>query len=203
MYRIENDNPQDLANTILKMAKKRSFVDGILTVTGASRIFTQDIEDINDIVSPPPEPTKRQPKGSTHKTTVKVAKAEVVDQPETSVSQPPQPTEEKQVDVVTIDGPIPEKSLGDKLVITRNPSTVQSIADIYEACFKDFTLQPKEVMELLRIKSNSDIIETPEDSYMTVAIKVAGKMGKDLVFASSKEIDAKFYDAKRPAEGDK
>ena len=45
-YRIENENPQDLANTILKMAKKRAFIDAILTVTGASRIFTQDVEDL-------------------------------------------------------------------------------------------------------------------------------------------------------------
>jgi len=34
------------ANTILKMAKKRAFVDGILSLTGASRIFTQDVEDL-------------------------------------------------------------------------------------------------------------------------------------------------------------
>lgn len=33
-------------NTLQKMAKKRSFVDGILSITGASRIFTQDVEDI-------------------------------------------------------------------------------------------------------------------------------------------------------------
>jgi hypothetical protein len=46
-YRMENENPQDLANTILKMAKKRAFVDGILTATGASRIFTQDVEDMD------------------------------------------------------------------------------------------------------------------------------------------------------------
>ena len=39
-------NPSDVANTILKMAKKRSLVDGVLTVTGASDIFTQDIEDM-------------------------------------------------------------------------------------------------------------------------------------------------------------
>lgn len=39
-------NPADLANTVLKMAKKRALVDGILTVTGASDIFTQDIEEI-------------------------------------------------------------------------------------------------------------------------------------------------------------
>lgn len=39
VFRIENDIPHDLANTILKMAKKRAFVDAELTVTGASRIF--------------------------------------------------------------------------------------------------------------------------------------------------------------------
>jgi len=46
-YRLDNENPQDLANTILKIAKKRAFVDAILTATGASRIFTQDVEDID------------------------------------------------------------------------------------------------------------------------------------------------------------
>ncbi len=39
-------NPSDVANTILKMAKKRALVDAVLTVTGASDIFTQDIEDM-------------------------------------------------------------------------------------------------------------------------------------------------------------
>jgi hypothetical protein len=44
-------NPDDMANTVLKMAKKRAFVDAILTVTGASDIFTQDVEDM-DIPTP-------------------------------------------------------------------------------------------------------------------------------------------------------
>jgi len=39
-------NPYDLANTILKMAKKRALVDGVLTVTAASDIFTQDLEEL-------------------------------------------------------------------------------------------------------------------------------------------------------------
>jgi len=39
-------NVTDVANTVLKMAKKRAMVDGILTVTGASDIFTQDIEEL-------------------------------------------------------------------------------------------------------------------------------------------------------------
>lgn len=39
-------DPADLANTILKMAKKRALVDGVLTATAASDCFTQDIEDL-------------------------------------------------------------------------------------------------------------------------------------------------------------
>ncbi|MBT9143617.1 MAG: hypothetical protein DDT29_02025 [Dehalococcoidia bacterium] len=48
LYRMENSDPHDLGNTILKMAKKRSFIDATLTVTGASRIFTQDLEEDED-----------------------------------------------------------------------------------------------------------------------------------------------------------
>jgi len=43
--RVEHDNPADYYNTCLKMAKKRSFVDAVLTATAASDIFTQDIEE--------------------------------------------------------------------------------------------------------------------------------------------------------------
>jgi hypothetical protein len=38
----------DLANTILKMAKKRALIDAVLTATAASDCFTQDIEDLPD-----------------------------------------------------------------------------------------------------------------------------------------------------------
>lgn len=40
-------NPSDVANTVLKMAKKRSKIDAVLSVLGASRIYTQDIEDMS------------------------------------------------------------------------------------------------------------------------------------------------------------
>ncbi|MEM0135783.1 MAG: hypothetical protein QXU18_11280 [Thermoplasmatales archaeon] len=61
--KIEATSPGDvftLANTVLKMAEKRSFVDGILRVTGASRIFTQDLEDMEP-EKPKPEPKKDTP----------------------------------------------------------------------------------------------------------------------------------------------
>lgn len=37
--------PFDVANTVLKMAKKRAFVDAVLTATASSDIFTQDLTD--------------------------------------------------------------------------------------------------------------------------------------------------------------
>ncbi len=44
--RIPNDDLADQYNTVLKMANKRSLIAAVLNVTGASDIFTQDIEDM-------------------------------------------------------------------------------------------------------------------------------------------------------------
>lgn len=38
----------DIANTVLKMAKKRAQIDATLTCTAASDIFTQDLEDLQE-----------------------------------------------------------------------------------------------------------------------------------------------------------
>jgi uncharacterized protein (DUF3820 family) len=50
-YRLENDDPYTVANTVLKMAKKRAQVDATLTVACLSDIFTQDIEDMQDFAN--------------------------------------------------------------------------------------------------------------------------------------------------------
>jgi len=49
--KIENDNIVDTFNTILKMAKKRSLVDAILSSTAASDIFNQDLEEMQPDVN--------------------------------------------------------------------------------------------------------------------------------------------------------
>jgi hypothetical protein len=41
-------NTADVANTVLKMAKKRAMVDAVLTITAASDCFMQDTEDMDD-----------------------------------------------------------------------------------------------------------------------------------------------------------
>ena len=49
-YQIENDEIFSQANTILKMAKKRSQIDAVLTVASLSELFTQDLEDMREIL---------------------------------------------------------------------------------------------------------------------------------------------------------
>lgn len=63
MGRVEHDNPADYFNTILKMAKKRAFVDAILTATAASDIFTQDVEDMveNGVIEPKESAVNQKP----------------------------------------------------------------------------------------------------------------------------------------------
>jgi hypothetical protein len=64
---VENPDLPDLWNTVVKMAEKRARVDAVLAVTGASALFTQDVEDQLDgpvdpapvrreEAAPPPEP---------------------------------------------------------------------------------------------------------------------------------------------------
>jgi len=61
-------NPADLANTILKMAKKRGMVDMTLTVTAASDVFAQDLEDL-----PPELVAAHQEKQKTHQAKPRMA----------------------------------------------------------------------------------------------------------------------------------
>lgn len=58
--KLENPDIADTYNTVLKMAKKRAYVDGILSATAASDIFTQDIIDEDDLenIKPIKEPVK-------------------------------------------------------------------------------------------------------------------------------------------------
>jgi len=53
--KVEHDNPADYYNTVLKMAKKRAHVDAVLTATAASDIFTQDVEDMPEVINVTPK----------------------------------------------------------------------------------------------------------------------------------------------------
>jgi len=59
--RIENDNPWDLDNTLIKMACKRALVAATLNATAASDIFTQDIEEMPQELLGSSHEDKKQP----------------------------------------------------------------------------------------------------------------------------------------------
>src|SRR5690606_3342486 len=48
--KYSNQDPYTLANTCLKMAKKRAQIDATLTVASLSEVFTQDIEDMQEYI---------------------------------------------------------------------------------------------------------------------------------------------------------
>jgi hypothetical protein len=81
--KVEHENPADYYNTCLKMAKKRALVDACLTVTAASDIFSQDLDD-DDIATltgkngetpagkePIKQPAKKQTNGKQEPLTAK------------------------------------------------------------------------------------------------------------------------------------
>lgn len=49
-YKINNPDVCSLVNTVLKMAKKRAFIDAVLQVASLSEVFTQDLEDMGDLL---------------------------------------------------------------------------------------------------------------------------------------------------------
>jgi ribosomal protein L37AE/L43A len=52
---VENPDLPDLWNTIVKMAGKRARIDAVLAVTGASALFSQDIEDHQPVHNSTPQ----------------------------------------------------------------------------------------------------------------------------------------------------
>jgi len=80
--RIEHSDPADYYNTCKKMAKKRAFVDAVISCLAASDIFTQDVEDLPKVQAeeypddtPAPNGTFRETQGAPHpkKTSAKKA----------------------------------------------------------------------------------------------------------------------------------
>lgn len=49
-----SQDPYTLVNTMMKMAKKRSLVDAVLSATRSSNLFTQDMEDLKGMAAPNP-----------------------------------------------------------------------------------------------------------------------------------------------------
>lgn len=60
---VENPDPYELGNTLLKMAEKRAYVDAVLRATASSGLFTQDMEDDEGDGHPAPARATQRPVG--------------------------------------------------------------------------------------------------------------------------------------------
>jgi hypothetical protein len=89
--RVENPDLPDMANTILKMGKKRALVDAAIALARCSDMFTQDVEDFAPHEAPPevpaPQPARAAP-----------AAVEVVEEP----AAPARPAPAARADVLTM-----------------------------------------------------------------------------------------------------
>ncbi len=66
--RYRNQDAFNVANTVLKMAQKRAFVSAVIKGVGASDLFTQDLEDYDDVaraVASAQQPARPQPEATT------------------------------------------------------------------------------------------------------------------------------------------
>lgn len=116
--RVENPDPADCYNTVLKMAKKRAYVDATIAATAASDIFTQDIgdnEDEGNDAAPAPVSKTTEPAKTAEPEADDTPPWEDNSNPELAPEQPEQPKQqpakvENKVD--NADVPIGNKALG-------------------------------------------------------------------------------------------
>ena len=79
----------EIRNTILKMAEKRAFVSAVLMATGASDIFTQDIEDFPELIEGHLIPTTKTEKVSASKTSAVETNSSAIVEPNSSLGISP------------------------------------------------------------------------------------------------------------------
>ena len=182
VYQLENPNPADQANTVLQMAEKRAFVRAIRQTTGASRIFTQDIEDIIDapvaVKAQPqraapkaekptnPEPESHVAGGDAEAAGERVAekRAERMAEAELSISMQGFDGDEAETDAMPDAGQAEQASFE----YPRDPETVK-FNTLYTACYADYGVKPPEVLAILGLSADEITSANAPECYRTVA----------------------------------
>jgi hypothetical protein len=97
--KMENPDPSDQWNTVVKMGCKRAFVHAVRTATGTADVFTQDIEDFRDsygtvidveVMPPASAPTPTPPSSEPAKTPAKTPAAPAPAVVPPSTPEPPE-----------------------------------------------------------------------------------------------------------------
>lgn len=123
-------NPVDIANTILKIGKKRGLIDAVLTSTAASDIFAQDFEEM------PPEVAEAVSEGSAV-TPVKESTKPVVKQPKEV--KPAEPKGEPGMTGYKAEKPISQPQAGRLYAISTNAGYTQN--EVQAWLWKNFGIE--------------------------------------------------------------
>jgi hypothetical protein len=138
-YRMENEDIFSQVNTLLKMAKKRALVDAALSAGRLSDLFTQDIEDMRE--------------GSIR---VDVA----AEEPAVGAASEPGEPEEINFDET--------KKQSQQAKAQRDPQTIKTIGDLFQACHDDYGMMARDVIKELGYSSKADIAETPAECFIKI-----------------------------------
>jgi hypothetical protein len=76
--KFRNQDACSVANTVLKMAKKRAFVDAVLSATRSSDLFTQDVEDNDELALKGTKKGKEASKAAAAGKTIAETKTETI-----------------------------------------------------------------------------------------------------------------------------
>lgn len=198
LYRIPNPEHSDLLNTIVKMASKRAEVDAAQTLPGVASVLRQMFDPrLREPIHTEPEGAAEiekwakfwgevrrlgyEPDAARAKLGVKsmkdwLAKGKTIEDAIAALRplrQDAEPTPEpSDIDIDEDWGkkmPSAGASQGE-VKLKRDPTTIRSINELYQACNQDFKMQPKEVLKELGVSSLNDLIETPADCYRRIAV---------------------------------
>jgi hypothetical protein len=139
--KVENPDIADTYNTVIKISKKRAYVDAAITACAASDIFTQDLDDIDpetEIPGTPPganQPAKREGRQERNVSPGTDATNEIPGVPPGSPDGRPEQTPRKSNPLV-----IQRKELGEKLIavmIAQDPDGLDYFTDQERQSVKD------------------------------------------------------------------
>ncbi|MBA7691082.1 hypothetical protein ES703_99620 [subsurface metagenome] len=157
LYRIPNPEHSELLNTIVKMASKRAEVDGAESLPGVGSVLRQ-------MFSRGKLPAQEGPMWNRF-----WAEVNRLGLTEEEVHQ--------KLHVASMkDWLSSGKSLDQALDILRerqpaerDPDTIKTFSDLYQACLEDFKLDRQAVWEKLNVSSQEEISDTPSDCYRFIS----------------------------------
>ena len=125
VYRLDNEDIYSQVNTILKMAKKRALVDAALSAGRLSDVFTQDIEDMTEVIE---------------------SEARVEAPPKAKLAPPPKSTPQEEADKAVA----PASAVTTQASETSGTPDLASLkftnpGEFYTACLKYFKLAKSQV----------------------------------------------------------